>query len=349
MPEWDALTIDRTASAALGQAAAAIGREPFYRLLLAAVGCFIPHDLSAVMRYSAFSKPDLLLGTDYGPDFTGSYARDLYRYDPFYRYWRDVARPGVVSLADVVATEADRRHYVGAILHDVSISDEIGIFLPPIGQSSVALFLDRRAGSYTELDLARARLIYDLVAGLHAAHVEVVFGDGQIARGNAGALLAGPKPTRVLDRERHEIARNVGWSTCEAQHETILAEALAELADVGDVRIGCTLVLHRTVLPATFHLAPSGIVETIESFGLPPVSPSELAIPDSMSRLLSRREQDIVGLMLRGYPTKTIAERLGLTQGTVKNYRRRIYDKLDVTTEREVFLSCMAERELVEQ
>ncbi len=43
-------------------------------------------------------------------------------------------------------------------------------------------------------------------------------------------------------------------------------------------------------------------------------------------------------LVLAGHPTAAIAERLGITVGTAKNHRRRIYEKLDITTERELFL-----------
>ena len=37
-----------------------------------------------------------------------------------------------------------------------------------------------------------------------------------------------------------------------------------------------------------------------------------------------------------------IARRMGLSRGTVKNYRLAIYRKLDITTERELFLEFMA-------
>ena len=43
-------------------------------------------------------------------------------------------------------------------------------------------------------------------------------------------------------------------------------------------------------------------------------------------------------LVLEGHPSATIAKRLGIGRGTVKNHRRRLYDKLDITTERELFL-----------
>lgn len=53
---------------------------------------------------------------------------------------------------------------------------------------------------------------------------------------------------------------------------------------------------------------------------------------------LSLRERELVQLILAGHPTATISDRLGITVGTVKNHRRRIYEKLDITTERELFL-----------
>jgi DNA-binding CsgD family transcriptional regulator len=69
--------------------------------------------------------------------------------------------------------------------------------------------------------------------------------------------------------------------------------------------------------------------------GLPQREPS---IPDGLWPELSSREKELAQLILSGHPTATIAERLGITVGTVKNHRRRIYEKLDITTEREMFL-----------
>lgn len=56
---------------------------------------------------------------------------------------------------------------------------------------------------------------------------------------------------------------------------------------------------------------------------------------------LSAREREIVKLILAGYPTAGIASKLGLARGTVKNHRRSIYTKLDITTERELFLQYL--------
>lgn len=64
----------------------------------------------------------------------------------------------------------------------------------------------------------------------------------------------------------------------------------------------------------------------------------EPAIPDNLWTELSKRERELVQLILAGHPTATIAKRLGIAVGTVKNHRGAIYRKLDVTTERELFL-----------
>ncbi len=61
-------------------------------------------------------------------------------------------------------------------------------------------------------------------------------------------------------------------------------------------------------------------------------------IPEGLWPELSARERELVQLVLAGYPTAAIASRLGITVGTTKNHRRHIYEKLDITTERELFL-----------
>ena len=64
----------------------------------------------------------------------------------------------------------------------------------------------------------------------------------------------------------------------------------------------------------------------------------EPALPPDLWPELSPRERELVQLILAGHPNATIAQRLGITVGTVKNHRRSIYEKLDITSERELFL-----------
>lgn len=64
----------------------------------------------------------------------------------------------------------------------------------------------------------------------------------------------------------------------------------------------------------------------------------EPSIPPDLWPALSSRERELVQLILAGHPNATIARRLSIAVGTVKNHRLRIYEKLDITTERELFL-----------
>lgn len=71
----------------------------------------------------------------------------------------------------------------------------------------------------------------------------------------------------------------------------------------------------------------------------PGLSPEgEPFIPQGLWSELTPRELQLVRLILAGHPTAAIAEKLGIAVGTAKNHRRRIYEKLDITTERELFL-----------
>ena len=69
-----------------------------------------------------------------------------------------------------------------------------------------------------------------------------------------------------------------------------------------------------------------------------PASVRALRLPAELWPDLSARERQVVQMMLTGHPTAGIASRLGIAAGTVKNHRRNIYGKLDITTERELFL-----------
>lgn len=53
---------------------------------------------------------------------------------------------------------------------------------------------------------------------------------------------------------------------------------------------------------------------------------------------LTAREREIAALILAGHPSGAIADRLGISPGTVRIHRHNIYAKLDITAEREVFL-----------
>ncbi|MDE0238656.1 MAG: helix-turn-helix transcriptional regulator [bacterium] len=57
---------------------------------------------------------------------------------------------------------------------------------------------------------------------------------------------------------------------------------------------------------------------------------------------MSRREHQICCLAFSGLGNVHIADVLGISEGTVKNLRKRLYFKMDVTCERELFALFLA-------
>jgi DNA-binding CsgD family transcriptional regulator len=90
--------------------------------------------------------------------------------------------------------------------------------------------------------------------------------------------------------------------------------------------------LHQRLMPAR------EIDATVPTPGLRPID-HEAALGAFLRHELTPRERDILHLVLIGYPNVKIAERLRLSVNTVKNHKKRMYLKLDITTERELFLA----------
>lgn len=340
---------DQTVFDACGQAAGAVSMPDFHEKLLDAAGSLVPHDLRSMMRYSRYSAPDFLDNASYRPEFVAHYEAEFYRYDPYYRYWKETERPGIVPLGRVTNGKATRSRYVNVVLAEAGISDEISIFLPPVGGSSLAFFLDRHHGRFGKAEIARLEMAYPLIAGLHQAHVSCLMSGACDPADSADAALPRARPIRVLDRRGREVFHNAAWQRLTKADGRRLAAALAGLPRIGQSKVGSGhallrpgLVLHRAPLSSAFGLAPGGAIDTVEDIALAPAQPGQPALPARFTESLSKREQDIVELILQGHPTKSIAARLGLSLGTVKNYRRRLYDKLDITTEREIFLAFIA-------
>jgi two-component system response regulator NreC len=61
---------------------------------------------------------------------------------------------------------------------------------------------------------------------------------------------------------------------------------------------------------------------------------------------LSEREQDILGLLVKGYTNREISEELFLSPKTIESYRAKLYSKLGVRTRAALF-SCAIDQGLV--
>jgi DNA-binding CsgD family transcriptional regulator len=96
--------------------------------------------------------------------------------------------------------------------------------------------------------------------------------------------------------------------------------------------IAAVHALHRRLDASRLHIPTS-----VKTPPKPVYRPSRDLPPDLWGELTTR-ERDIIDLILAGYPSSSIADRLGISPGTVRIHKQSIYAKLDITTEREIFL-----------
>jgi DNA-binding CsgD family transcriptional regulator len=73
-----------------------------------------------------------------------------------------------------------------------------------------------------------------------------------------------------------------------------------------------------------------------------PKSPRKAGtVPAHLWPDLTGRERELVGMILAGHPPQAVAARLSISAGTVRNHRQNIFRKLDITSEREIFLQYL--------
>src|SRR5690606_32781379 len=68
------------------------------------------------------------------------------------------------------------------------------------------------------------------------------------------------------------------------------------------------------------------VQDALEKRGIPPLTPREL---------------EVVGLVLEGHSSESIANILGITAGTVRIHRKNIYAKMRISSQRELFAIFM--------
>lgn len=306
-----------------------IGTEAFFPGMMAAALQFAPSDDSQVIFYPAAGTPSYLNDEHTPPLLRALYAKYC-PYDPFFRDWRRRRHAGVRTLKEVQPPGYDEGGYSSGFYDQTGYEDEVGLMFPALIGSAVGVFI-QRAGVYSQDDIEGFNRLFPALRRLHAAHRRQLF--ASVASGwdrRGGAALA------IVERSGRTVFAS------EALRETpggdrAVSDALDQSAGAACVVAAATRLGSALVAPiGSFPYAPEGrlvvlgpgqardrsVEEALESFG---------------SGILSRRESQIARLVFAGYGGCHIADALGISEGTVKNIRKRLYYKMDVTSERELF------------
>lgn len=317
-----------------------LGTGEFYDRLLDILGAAAPHDLAALVRYSRTAPPDLIIPRIQPNEAMRAYYHHFYAFDPFYTHWKRSGEIGVFQLR-LMDPGIGRSRYAREFLMAMAIHDEIAVFLPPIGEACPTLILDRATRPFTAAELGKIRGLFPLLAALHRRHLSIFVSSGVDP---VTSPIGQERPLRLIDHHGNQVFTTEAWARVASSSDPEVVEALATVT----VRGPCSIlvpghgILRRTQLPSDFGPAPDGFCDEISAeINRAAVGPAH-GLPAALADQLSERQRQVVLLTLQGYPVIEIARKLGLSHGTVKNYRVTIYRKLDITTERELFSEYMA-------
>lgn len=325
-------------SARLGEVVQSTGKDTFYAELVGFLAEVLGCERWLVMRYSRFAAPEFVHNTAMSDEAVDSYLNGLYRLDPLLRLVRSGTREGIFVLSRIREAGGNAT-YFDRIFQMSLIYDEAALLLLVPGGSSIAVCLERSTQKFSDDEIEILTDIHPLLQAVHRVHLERILllssrnlWHGQRVRSQEQAVL-------IRDRHGATVFRNEQWAALGDKGGEIEAQQLLEEADAGSRPLSTDAVLHWEKLDEQFALAPGGQICVIE-----PRSPGYIQadFEETLDRFQKRhhltpRERDIVELVLQGYPNSEIAKQLEISIGTVRNHRYRLYYKLDITTERELF------------
>ena len=289
------------------------------------------------MRYAAYDRPAFIINHALSKEVASMYLAGLYRIDPLYEISRTNREPLVVHLRSMPTDHVPDEQYLAALFKSALIFDELALLLPTYGGVTIAVCCERSQRRFTESEADILEAVQPLLYSIHKLHIDRVYsaaGKRAAQRdGLEGAIL-------VLDGRNKPVYANAAWSAC--PHVACkLPDIVARLEEgrCSHILLGEGHIAHWERLPKDSSLAPNGSLLMLDRRSPGPLGNSARRAVESFCEAyaLTPRETEVVRLSLIGAPNALIAKKLGVSVGTVKNHRWRLYYKLDITTERELF------------
>ncbi len=315
------------------------GAAAFYDAMARLVATLVDCNKWLVMRYTAYDKPAFLVNRAMSERACAFYLEGLYRLDPLNKLARTRPRTMVININQFHNEPAADDKYLNEIFRAAFIYDELAVLLPAPGGVTVAVCCERGRRRFEQADLDTINGIVPILEAMHQIHIDRAFSASFDADSGAASLRQGDA-VLIVDERGSRVFTTEKWRQLESELGScsqLIERASGE--EAGHVELNLSYVLHWERLGAEFALAPKGTFLMIERQAPAPakISADEAVATFQAMYSLTPREVEIVQLVLNGFPNERIAEQLGISIGTVKNHRWRLYLKLDITSERELF------------
>lgn len=324
----------------------AVGNKDFYDRLSRFVARALSCEQRLVMRYSAFDRPCFIVNNFMNPQAERLYLSGLFRIDPLQEIARTSRTPMIVHLRSASDGLQTGDQYLAEIFKLAFIFDELAFLLPAPGGVTCAICCEKTTESFTAEEQAHAQAMLPTIAAIHEHHLDEVFAQSMRQASTDAEAPVSDDAYLIVDSAGNRIFASEGWRSCAAIIDGTEQE-IAQARHEGRAHLALSegLVLHWEPLSSRFQIAPGGMLLRIErqQHGEISVSAANTTNIFCAKHNLTPRERDIVKLILQGFPNKKIAEQLDISVGTVKNHRWRLYYKLDITSERELFLLFLSD------
>ncbi len=323
-------------SATMSKVISEIGRPAFYESMIELLRQMIPCDFWIVARYEDRSRPLIVLENGMGSSAKAAYTDTLWSHDPLQRRsGRSLKAVSLSELRDNGDLDQTYRRYVDKTLR---IADELALLFPINDRSFLALCLDRQSGVFSQEEVALADELQQMLIEIHHLHMLRVI-DHHLA-----LLLQrndlGKSEIMVLSDNNTVLYKSETWSHAAAQ----AFEREPEPSEIGSNRVAETTGRDGWSLLRLEGSSHDAILAGADIYVLRRTAGDLSERVEQFARLhsLTGRQKQIVLLCLQGHHNASIAERLDITVGGVKNHKLRLYEKLDVTTERELVSAILA-------
>lgn len=332
------LTSERTLATVIER----VGTDQFHENVMLFLTSQVPVDIEWIVHYSPLSIPKLIHSrklehAKHHIDLNmvnKLYYDGYYRLDPWYRYWRNDGRVGVLTPNTLGPIGESKEDFYSVLKPFLGDMDVIAIFFPCLGRSAITVFLEREETfSVKEIDYIKDT--FPELLALQNLHEQIMLGtirSTHIGHDNANIYMLIEKSSRCLYESK-------GWKNI-ANKDTEFTKIATALAKGPTPRSINTKygVLHFERIPYSFLSDKEARLLILERS---PNAKSAIGINNALNNFhtdeLTPRERQIIRLIILGYSSEKIAKELGIGVGTIRNHRKRLYHKLDIAAERELF------------
>lgn len=324
----------------IGKVIQSIGSPFFHEELIGLLDMTVASDAFWIIRYAGETNPDVVFTRGVSAQTRRVYSKICASIDPFSARWRSERQSGIFTLDQLRSNDAAYKRYSDVFLAAAGMDDELGIILPITAHSCFAIFLERKHGFFTEDEVRNLETVYPAIEGCCQSHLGLLFNETRKSDFSAGAPAI-QSPRALFDHAGHHVYSNGNWS--QATHRfPKLKQLSAALAVSGAVeQISEEWILRTKRLNSDFPLAPNGAMLVLEKVTAAPTSYVSNEVADPLT-VFTRRERDVLRLVLKGMKNPEISSTLGVGGGSIRNIKLRLYRKSGVASEGELVSKFIA-------